>query len=114
MEKDLAIDVIEMFSPPRVTKEADNWGLRTGEAMDLTTGWDVNLAKDRKRAWSYVREYRPFLIIGSPCCTAFSQMQSFNGWMAKQEEKYQEGVRHLKFLVQVYRHSDSRGKGLRP
>ena len=38
MEKDLGIDVVEIFSPPRVTWEAEHWGPPTGEAMDLTTG----------------------------------------------------------------------------
>ncbi len=34
-----SVDVSEVFSPPRVGKEATKFGL-VGDAMDLTTGWD--------------------------------------------------------------------------
>ena len=44
-------DLMEMYSPPRVTEEAKEWGRKPGEAMDLTTGWDFRKEEDRKRAW---------------------------------------------------------------
>ena len=39
MQEELQKDVAEIYSPPRVTREAKEFGLRVGEAMDLTTGW---------------------------------------------------------------------------
>ena len=78
MNEDLQVDMAEVFSPPRVTSEGRNWGLRVGEAMDLLTGWDFNKKADSKRAQDYVENYRPRLIIGSPSCTAFSQLQNLN------------------------------------
>ena len=32
------VDVAEMYSPERVTAQAKKWGMRAGEAMDITTG----------------------------------------------------------------------------
>ena len=57
----LSIDVAEVFSPPRVTTEAARMGLTPGEAMDLTTGWNFNLAEDRRRAWDYLEQHKPKL-----------------------------------------------------
>ncbi len=34
------VDMAEIYSPPRVTKEGQRWELKAGEAMDFTTGWD--------------------------------------------------------------------------
>ena len=38
------VDITEMYSPPRVTEEGKRFGLRAGEAMDLSTGWDIRRA----------------------------------------------------------------------
>ena len=45
------VDIMEVYSPPRVTVEAKKFGLRAGEAMDLVTGYDFNQAEDRKKVW---------------------------------------------------------------
>ena len=42
------VDVSEVFSPPRVGKEALKFGLEVGDAMDLTTGWDLNKPREPK------------------------------------------------------------------
>ena len=60
---------MEMYSPPRVTEEAQRWGPKTGEAMDLTTGWNFRRQDHRNQAWRYVEEKKPMLVIGSPMCT---------------------------------------------
>ena len=62
----------EVFSPPRVSKEAVKYGLEVGDAMDLTTGWDFNLESHRRLADAYVDEQKPLVLIGSPPCVAFS------------------------------------------
>ena len=43
-EKMLSVVASEVFSPPRVTVEAKKFGLKAGEAWDLTNGWDFNLS----------------------------------------------------------------------
>ena len=35
----LSVELMEMYTPPRVTEEAKKFGLQPGAAMDLTTGW---------------------------------------------------------------------------
>ena len=76
----LSVDVAEVFSPPRVTSQAEKMGLRAGEAMDVSTGWDFNLPADRKRAWDYLEKFKPKLLIGSPMCTMFSKLQNLSKW----------------------------------
>ena len=71
-----SVDVCEVFSPPRVGKEATKFGMKPGDSMDLTTGWDFNLASHRAKAEEYVDKEKPLVLIGSPPCVAFSQLQS--------------------------------------
>ena len=54
-----SIDVCEVFSPPRVGSEATKFGMTPGDAMDLTTGWDFNLASHRAKAEAYVDKDKP-------------------------------------------------------
>ena len=70
-----SVDVCEVFSPPRVGKYAVTFGMKPGDAMDLTTGWDFNIAEHRRIAEEYVDTERPLVLIGSPPCVAFSQLQ---------------------------------------
>ena len=44
------IDVVEMYSEPRVTPESKKFGMKAGLAMDLKTGWDFSKEEDRERA----------------------------------------------------------------
>ena len=46
----LKVDVVEAYPPPRVTLEAKKFGLKPGEAWDLTTGWDFNRQDHREEA----------------------------------------------------------------
>ena len=75
--QECGVDVAEIYSPPRVTAEAKYYGLRVGEAVDIT-GWDFRDAKQRNRAWKYLEEMKPALLIGSPMCTMFSTLQNMS------------------------------------
>ena len=74
-EEEEDVDVVEIFSPPRVTEAAKIIGLKAGLAMDLTTGWDFNVKAHRDAAEEYVRRVKPWLVIGSPECKIFSALQ---------------------------------------
>ena len=50
------VDVMEIYSPPRVTVQAKKFGLRSGEAMDLATGYDFNKPEDRDKVWKHWKE----------------------------------------------------------
>ena len=66
------VDIMEIFSPPRVTVQATKFGLKPGEALDLVTGFDFNKEADRRMAWDIINKDKPELIIGSPECTMYS------------------------------------------
>ena len=70
------VDVSEVFSPPRVCAEATKFGLVAGDAMDLTTGWDFTRRGHQLKAERLLDQQKPFVLIGSPPCTAFTQLQS--------------------------------------
>ena len=83
-------DVVELYSPPRVVQEAGlraygGQRLRPGWSLDLTTDdpetgkpWDLGDGKTRTKVVSLINEGKPFTIILSPMCTAFSQIQAIN------------------------------------
>ena len=89
-----SIDVCEVFSPPRVGSEATKFGMTPGDAMDLTTGWDFNLASHRAKAEAYVDREKPLVLIGSPPCVAFSQLQSLIPDSDRKAKQLEEGTRH--------------------
>ena len=81
------VDVSEIFSPVRVTGHCKIFGLKPGSAMDLATGWDFDRASDRARAAEVVMKEKPKLLIGSPPCTFFSQLQELNKARYKDNQK---------------------------
>ena len=52
----LKVDLVEAYSPPRVTLEAKKFGLKQGEAFDLTNGWNFNIKLHQDAAWKYNEE----------------------------------------------------------
>ena len=72
--------------------------------MDLTTGWDFRRQDDQDRAWKYILENKPKLIVGSPMCTMFSRLQTFSGWSEEKSRRWTEARLHIKFMVKVYKH----------
>lgn len=97
------VEIAEIYSPPRVTTQAKTFGLRAGEAMDIITGWDFRSSAQRKRAWDYIQDQKPLLLIGSPMCTMFSRLQHLRKWTESKEQRWVEAVQHIKFVVQLYR-----------
>ena len=93
----------EAFSPPRVTEEARKFGLKAGDAWDLTEGWDFKIKAHREAALRYQAAHEPLVLIGSPPCTPFSQLQTLNPNNEKAAKSWDEGVEHMKFVIQLYR-----------
>ena len=96
------MDISEIYSPQRVTNEARRHGLKPGEAMDITSGWDFRKQEDRERARKYVKEEKPLVLIGSPMCTMFSRLHNLSGWREIKEEKWVEAREHIRFAVEFY------------
>ena len=66
MDLSLIQHVAELYSPPQVTAEAQKFGLKTGEAMDILTRWDFTKDEHKRMAMEYIDKYKPRLIVGSP------------------------------------------------
>ena len=100
-------DVAEVFSPPRTAARARERGLRGGWSLDLQcedpwTGrpWDLGDESTREAARRLLRRTRPKLLVASPPCTVFSQMQNLNGG-PRDKVKYEEAVGLLAFAVEL-------------
>ena len=96
------VDVVEMYSVPKVTEEAQKNGSVPGLAMDLKTGWNFNKSEDREVARKYQKEAKPLVIIGSPMCRMFSQLQNMTPWTTERIRMYEEDVEHVKFMIELY------------
>ena len=103
--------VTELFSVPRVTKLISRAStLGRGLTFDLKGDscgrvWDFLRAEDRREALRQIQEQQPYIVIGSPPCTPFSQLQRLNknrvtpeAWRRGQVE----GRVLLDFAAQVY------------
>ena len=73
--------VTELFSPPRVNaqiRETDDAKIEAGTSFDLIVdrhsgkSWDFLKAEHRRRCWQRLKDEDPWVVIGSPPCTAFS------------------------------------------
>lgn len=83
-------DVVEVFSPPRIVQEAGlrecgGIKLKEGWSIDLTMNdpidgqpWDLNDPVQIERLIHLVKTYKPFIVIGSPPCTAFSGLRNLS------------------------------------
>ena len=67
--------------------------------MDLTTGWDFTIAEHRHRAEIYVDQRKPLVLIGSPPCVAFSQLQTMIPDSERKACQLKEGLQHMEFMV---------------
>ena len=70
------VDVMEVYPPPRVTVEANKFGLKAGEALDLVTGYVFSKVEDRDKVWEIIDRDQPALVVGSPECRMFSGLQN--------------------------------------
>ena len=89
-----------------------------GMALDLTTTnskgepWDFNGPAKRDEADKYLHGQRPHLLIGSPMCTAFSNIQNLN--KAKRDPtivaaEIERDRVHFKWCCHLYQRQIDRG-----
>ena len=65
--------VAEVYSPPRLVKEAKRRGLRAEMSVDITTGTDLRDPEARQQIGDQLRRRRPRLLMVSPPCTSYQQ-----------------------------------------
>ena len=102
--------VSEIFCKNRFTSRASQFGLHPGYALDLTTGWDLNKPEEEKAAFELLDRVRPYLLVGSPACSAWSQLMGFGTGKATQEARLQEARRHLSLCFQMYNKQHDEGR----
>jgi hypothetical protein len=111
--------IVELFSPPRVTDYARRMRVGDGVAMDLTTvdeqgrPWNFSLEDCRRRATELVEWLDPDLLIGSPPCGPYSQLQALNENKMdpqKRAETLAEAEQHLEFCAEQYAKRHARQK----
>ena len=111
--------VSEVWSPPRVTALASEYGLSPGTAYDIETKdelgnpWDFDKPEQRNKCIKEILTQRPAFLIGSPMCTAFSILQGLNRSRMdpiKWEAMWNKGVRHMLFAIKLYRIQHDAGR----
>ena len=104
--------VSEVWSPPRVTKLAHEYGQSPGFEYDIPTcdaprkHWDLDPPEQREQCLRDVMTQKPQFLIGSPMCTAFSVVRGLKKLRmspAKWTTLMQEGWRHMRFAIKSYR-----------
>eukprot|EP00435_Cladocopium_sp_Y103_P020466 s1075_g5.t1 len=93
-------DVGEVYSPPRVTKEAQKQGLKGQIALDLSTGWDFRRRDHRRQALQLIAKRRPAILLLSPPCTTFSPLRRLSNnkrEAAQVQAEEDEGDLHMDF-----------------
>ena len=78
------------------------------------SSWDFSKSADRVEARNLVKRDQPDWIIGSPPCTAFSVLNIGMNFPrmdpGEVERRVTEGLVHLKFVCQLYRHQRKHGR----
>ena len=64
--------ISEIFCKDRFTSRCSEYGLPSGFALDLSTGWGLNDPVQAEEAAELFRACSPWFLVGSPKCTAFS------------------------------------------
>ena len=108
-----AVDVAEVYSPPRLTETAAAQRMKTGGAYDRLTGFDLAKEEDVKRMWVELVRDDPELVLCCPPCTPFTVLQQWN-YPRMEEEKakmlVEDGLHHLGVSADVAWWQHHRGK----
>ena len=102
-----AVDVSELFSPPRMTVRCSRFGLRPGASFDLLEGCDLSSAAGRAQVWAHVKKFAPRVLVASPPCTMFSQLMRTNKPKMERsvwEARRLEAESFLNFCCQLFRY----------
>ena len=75
---------------------------------------DFSKRSARQRAWQLLKTQRPYFLIGSPPCTAFSIIQKFNARTPEGKRKLVKARRaaevHLRFCADMYQEQVRQGR----
>ena len=107
--------VSEIFSPPRTSQRARERSRRGGYSLDCEyadpiTGrkWDLDDPRDVSKFWSLRKTRRSKLLIASPPCRTFSQLEHLRR-EPRPEEEYKAGRRMLRVAVEACKRQHEEG-----
>eukprot|EP00975_Prorocentrum_lima_P063595 12892435-Prorocentrum_lima.AAC.1 len=84
-----------------VSLAAEKKGWDVLEPIDLVTGWNMDLASDRRRALRYIANEAPDAIVVALDCTPWSVLQNLNmktpAAKEKLEKRRAKSMQHLAF-----------------
>ena len=108
-----SVDLAEVYSPGRFAEAASRHGLRPGFAVDLQTGWNLELQEHVEEMQRLQGEQDPYVVMGSPPCTEFSSLLHISKHKRDPKivaAKRARGVKHLENSVACYRRQMERGR----
>ena len=97
---------MEVFCPPRICPAFRRLGLTATVSADIETGWDLSQNSHRSFLMELVHGRQPHVVLLSPPCLPFSQMQRSNKHRADPilaAAKMAEGREFLEFSMQIAR-----------
>ena len=97
--------------------QEDETGTRTRTGPDVNDPedgkpWDFNDPAKAAQANEIIEDTKPLLLIGSPMCAAFSQMDNINFSRMSEDDvnsTVEYGTRHLEFSLGLHRTQASNG-----
>ena len=108
-------DITEIFSPERVTRMCNKYGLIAGSSYDLRDGYDLSDEKVQSKVLREINAQRPRLVIGSPPCTWFSRLMQLNihvqgpEWYEKFKIEKAKARKHIQFCIRLFLLQRARG-----
>ena len=108
-----AVEVSEVYSPPRVVDMAKKYKLKTGASYDILTGYDLRMKRDLDSMWRNLHLEEPELTLISPPCTPFSPLQEWNFprmLFEKVAVMVGEGLHHVSTSCKVAKWQHSQGR----
>ena len=61
------------------------------------------MKEHRDAAYQHVSDEEPLVVIGSPPCTSFSQLQTLNPDTPAKRKALKEGEEYMRFMVSIYK-----------
>ena len=102
-------DVVEVYSPPRVVPAAASRGLQASLSIDLDTGYDLSQARVREEVRREICHRRPRLLISSPPCAKFSQLQNLRADQDAHQQELVQAREHMSFAMSLLEDQLARG-----
>ena len=94
-------DVTTMFCDDKFNQQTTKCGIKPGQAYDLRTGYNINDPKVKDEIERNIRAEKPDLVVGSPMCGPFSQMNSINDQITEADiARKKTAIEHLKFTFE--------------